>query len=155
MLSSALASITSTSAAVFMSMERVVVVGGGVIGLSVARAITRAKKSIEVFVLEKEQRAGTSTTSRNSGVIHAGLYYNPNSLKNDLCLKGKKRLISYLQERSLPLNVCGKLVVATSPEEHSKLDAIATRCKSNGLEGLQVLTSNEVTSLYESHVSCK
>ena len=129
------------------------VLGGGVIGLSIARAVSSSRK-YEVFLLERNQRPGAATTSRNSGVIHAGLYYPPHSLKNRHCLQGKKSLVAYLQERNLPLNICGKLVVATSSEEHATLDRIASSCESNGLQGLKNLTNPEVKSLYEPLVEC-
>ena len=136
------------------NLPRIVIVGGGAIGLSIARAVSSYLR-FEVFLLEKSQRAGTVTTSRNSGVIHAGLYYPPHSLKNRHCLLGKKSLVSYIQERKLPLNICGKLVVATSPEEHVTLDAIAARCESNGLKGLKTLINpSDVKTYYEPLVEC-
>ena len=135
-------------------VSRVAIVGGGAIGLSIARAISSCHM-YEVFLLEKEERAGTVTTSRNSGVIHAGLYYPPHSLKNRHCLQGKESLVSYIQDRNLPINICGKLVVATSPEEHATLDAITARCESNGLKGLKTLIHpSDVKKYYEPLVEC-
>ena len=135
-------------------MQRVVIVGGGAVGLSIARAVSSVHR-YEVFLLEKDRRAGNVTTSRNSGVIHAGLYYPPDSLKNRHCLHGKKILLSYLRERSLPLNICGKLVVATSSAEHETLAAIAARCEFNGLKGLKTLIDpSDVKKYYEPLVEC-
>ena len=91
-----------------------VVVGAGVIGLAIARAL--ALRGIKVVLLEKESVAGTGTSSRNSEVIHSGIYYEPGSLKARLCVRGRRALYRYCDDRGIAYRQCGKLVVATSPE---------------------------------------
>ncbi|MFN3377784.1 MAG: FAD-dependent oxidoreductase, partial [Burkholderiaceae bacterium] len=102
-------------------MERVgaLVVGAGVIGLAVARALARAGR--DVVVLERETAIGTGASARNSEVIHAGLYYAPGSLKAQLCVRGKALLYDYVAERHIGHRSCGKLIVATEPEQTDAL----------------------------------
>ena len=126
-----------------MTVEQVdcVVIGAGVVGLAVARALALTGR--EVLVLESESAIGTRTSSRNSEVIHAGLYYPPGSLKARLCVRGKALLYDYLAERDLPHRRCGKLVVATSTEQIGALDAIQARAAANGVMDLRRLTRDE------------
>src|SRR6188768_2367437 len=91
------------------------VIGAGVVGLAVARALALAGR--EVLVLESEGGIGTGTSSRNSEVIHAGIYYPEGSLKARLCVQGRRALYAYASERAIPFSRCGKLIVATSPEQ--------------------------------------
>ena len=99
-----------------------VVIGAGVVGLAVARALALAGR--EVIVLEASDAIGTETSSRNSEVIHAGIYYAPGSLKGQLCVAGKKLLYRYCEERGIPYRNCTKLIVATSEAQHGSLAAI-------------------------------
>src|SRR5450432_1374027 len=92
-----------------------VVIGAGVIGLSVARALARAGR--EVFILERERQFGMHTSSRNSEVIHAGIHYEPGSLKARMCVAGRDLLYRYCAERAIPHRRCGKFTVAGSEEE--------------------------------------
>lgn len=115
-----------------------VVVGAGVVGLAVARAL--AQRGREVLVLEAENAIGTGISSRNSEVIHAGIYYPTGSLKARLCVQGQRMLYAYCAERSLPHQRCGKLVVATSAAQQAQLKAIAERGAANGVADLQWLT---------------
>ncbi|OBS30750.1 FAD-dependent oxidoreductase [Tepidimonas fonticaldi] len=114
-------------------MERVgaLVVGAGVIGLAVARALARAGR--DVVVLERETAIGTGVSARNSEVIHAGLYYAPGSLKAQLCVRGKALLYDYVAERHIGHRPCGKLIVATEPEQTDALQALAARAQANGV----------------------
>ncbi len=96
-----------------MDAIETVIVGAGVVGLAVARAMALAGK--EVLVLESEDAFGTGTSSRNSEVIHAGIYYPAGSLKARLCVQGRQMLYAYCLERGIPHKRCGKLIVATSP----------------------------------------
>ena len=125
------------------------------IGLSIARALSLGarNKGKEVFVLESKSQACTETSSRNSGVIHAGIYYRPHSQKNFHCLRGKDLLRKYLQQRNLPINQCGKLVVATSDDQNEILGQIAIRCRSNKIEGISILSGQQVRDL-EPQVRC-
>jgi L-2-hydroxyglutarate oxidase LhgO len=128
-----------------------VVVGGGVEGLAIARAL--ANKGQQVFVLERHDRTGTETSSRNSQVIHAGLYYPQNSLRAELCVKGKALLYAFCEENGVAHQRCGKLLVATSDEEITKLEAIAANAARNGVDDLQRLSSDEARKL-EAEVVC-
>lgn len=124
---------------------RVVVVGAGVVGL--ASAVALARRGCSVIVLEKETRPGTGISSRNSEVIHAGIYYEPGSLKARLCVAGKAQLYEYLQRRDLPCAQCGKLIVAHSESEVRQLEALAQRGADNGVTDLRLLTRAEVQHL--------
>lgn len=108
-----------------------VVIGAGVVGLAVAEACARAGQS--VFVLEQAERAGEGVSSRNSGVIHAGLYYAPGSLKARLCLRGRDLLYAFCARRGVAHRRCGKFVVATRDEERDELQALMRRSGENGV----------------------
>ncbi len=114
-----------------MEQLDVVVVGAGVVGLAVARALAQAGR--EVMVLEKEQAIGTGVSSRNSEVIHAGLYYPPGSLKASLCVRGKDLLYAFCADRGVDVRACGKLVVATDEAQLPGLAALEARCQANGV----------------------
>lgn len=128
-------------------MERIdcVVVGAGVAGLSVARALALAGR--EVIVLEAAGLIGSVTSSRNSEVIHAGVYYPAGSLMARLCVDGKAALYAYCRERGLPHRNCGKLIVATSQDELERLPAIAARAAANGVADLLQLSAAEALGL--------
>ncbi len=115
-------------------MERVqtVVVGAGVVGLAVARALAQSGR--EVIVLETAGAIGTETSSRNSEVIHAGIYYPTGSLKARSCVAGKVRLYDYLRERGIHHAQCGKLIVATDEAQHRQLEVIQRQAAANGVE---------------------
>jgi L-2-hydroxyglutarate oxidase LhgO len=104
-----------------------VVVGAGVVGLAVARALAMAGR--EVLVLEAAEGIGTETSSRNSEVIHAGIYYPKDSLMARACVEGKHKLYRYCAERGVPHRQCGKLIVATNEEEQGKLASIQMRAR--------------------------
>ena len=122
-----------------------VVIGAGVVGLAVGRAL--ALKGLETIVLEQATCIGSETSSRNSEVIHAGIYYPPGSLKAKYCVRGKALLYQYLQSRNIPHARCGKLLVAQHSEKSSRLTDIATRAKQCGVNDLQVMSPTEVTQL--------
>jgi len=122
-----------------------VVVGAGVVGLAVAR--TLALRGREVMVLEAADAIGTGTSSRNSEVIHAGLYYPTDSLKARLCVAGRDMLYAYCAERGVPHRRCGKLLVATSPAQLTSLESIRARAEANGVHDLQWLTREEARAL--------
>jgi L-2-hydroxyglutarate oxidase LhgO len=118
-------------------MERVeaVVVGAGVIGLAVARRL--ALGGVETIVLEKEGAIGTETSSRNSEVIHAGIYYPKGSLKARCCIAGKWWLYRYCAAKGVPHRRCGKLIVATNPEQNATLDEIKANAEALGMPDLE------------------
>jgi L-2-hydroxyglutarate oxidase LhgO len=127
------------------------VIGAGVVGLAVARAF--ALEGREVIVLEAEGAIGTGTSSRNSEVIHAGIYYPEGSLKARLCVEGKQLLYGYAAERGLPHRRCGKLIVATSPAQVAQLDAIAAKARANGVDDLVLLTREQARAM-EPQLEC-
>lgn len=122
-----------------------VVVGAGVVGLAVARAL--ALQGREVMVLEAADAIGTGTSSRNSEVIHAGLYYATGSLKARLCVRGKELLYAYCAERGVPHRRCGKLLVATSAAQLASLTSIQARAAANGVLDLQRLSREQALAL--------
>jgi L-2-hydroxyglutarate oxidase len=112
----------------------VVVVGAGIVGLATARALQRRRPGGRVLVLDKEAGVGAHQTGHNSGVIHAGVYYPPGSAKARLCRAGRASLLRYCDERGIATEVCGKVVVATTPAERERLEALGRRAEANGLE---------------------
>jgi L-2-hydroxyglutarate oxidase LhgO len=124
-------------------VERVdtIVVGAGVIGLAIARAL--ALRGREVLILEAENTIGTATSSRNSGVIHAGIYYRPDSLKARLCVAGREMLYAYAAARGIAHRRCGKLVSATVEGQVAALHALKDNAEHNGVTGLRLLTQVE------------
>lgn len=129
-----------------------VVIGAGVVGLAVGRALSLSGR--EVLVLESENAIGTGTSSRNSEVIHAGIYYPAGSLKARLCVQGKQMLYAYCAERGVAHKQLGKLIVATSPEQVLALDGIMAKAAANGVHDLQKLTAVQAQAL-EPALSCE
>jgi len=127
------------------------VIGAGVVGLAVARALALAGR--EVMVLESEGGIGTGTSSRNSEVIHAGIYYPQGSLKAQLCVQGKEMLYAYADERAVPYRRCGKLIVATSQEQVGELEGIVAKARANGVHDLVVLTRQQALAM-EPQLQC-
>jgi L-2-hydroxyglutarate oxidase LhgO len=128
-----------------------VVVGAGVIGLAVARRLAQAGR--EVVVLEAAEGIGTVTSSRNSEVIHAGIYYKAGSLMARMCVAGKKMLYRYCAEHGVPHKNCGKLIVATTPKEAEKLQSIRAHAEANGVLDMQML-SGEAARALEPALNC-
>ncbi|WP_152543451.1 FAD-dependent oxidoreductase, partial [Methylibium sp. T29] len=128
-----------------MDQVDAVVVGAGVVGLAVGRAL--ARRGFETVVLESETAIGTVTSARNSEVIHAGLYYPSGSLKARLCVAGKAALYAYCAERGIAHRRCGKLIVATGPTQHAALHALSRRAADNGVDDLQLLTPDAARAL--------
>jgi L-2-hydroxyglutarate oxidase LhgO len=122
-----------------------VVAGAGVVGLAVARALARSGR--EVLVLEAAAAIGTETSSRNSEVIHAGIYYPKGSLKARLCVRGRHLLYDYCAAHGVPASRLGKLIVATSDAEAAALDGIATKAWANGVEDLRPISAAEARAL--------
>lgn len=126
-----------------------VVIGAGVVGLAVARACVLAAppNAREWLVLEEADAIGTGTSSRNSEVIHAGIYYPHNSLKARLCVQGRDMLYAYAQARGIAHQRCGKLIVATQNDRLQALQAIAQKAQANGVTDLQLLSAQEAQRL--------
>lgn len=121
------------------------VIGAGVVGLATARAL--AAQGREVFVIEKHPAIGMETSSRNSEVIHAGLYYASGSLKARLCVEGRDRLYDYCRERAIPHRRCGKLIVATSDSQRPRLAAIHAQARANGCTEVSEMSAAEASRL--------
>lgn len=120
-----------------MSEETVGIVGGGIVGLAVGRELTRRRAGVRVVVFEQEDRLAAHQTGHNSGVVHAGLYYRPGSLKAELCTRGRALLRDYCAEHGLPYDECGKLVVAVDADELGRFAALEQTARSNGVPGLR------------------
>jgi L-2-hydroxyglutarate oxidase LhgO len=128
-----------------------VVVGAGVVGLAIARALALAGR--EVIVLEAESAIGTATSSRNSEVIHAGIYYRPATLKARLCLQGREFLYRYCRERGIPHRRLGKLIIATDDFQLPELHRLHAQALANGVDDLRLVESDEVRAM-EPSVRC-
>ncbi|TPN47966.1 NAD(P)/FAD-dependent oxidoreductase [Mesorhizobium sp. B1-1-4] len=128
-----------------------VVAGAGVVGLAIARALALSGR--EVLVIEKAASIGTVTSSRNSEVVHAGLYYAPGSLKTRFCVEGRERLYTYCRERGIGHRRTGKLIVAVEPGQLPRLNAIRANAEQCGVDDLDLLTAAQAESL-EPALSC-
>ena len=128
-----------------MDRVDVLVIGAGVVGLACARALAQAGH--EVVVAEREGGIGSGVSSRNSEVVHAGLYYAPGSLKARLCMRGRELLYTFCRERHVATRRCGKLIVATRPEDESKLEQIHERALASGVHDLERLTRAQALAL--------
>jgi L-2-hydroxyglutarate oxidase LhgO len=129
----------------------VVVVGAGAVGLAVAAELARSGR--DVLVLEAADGIGTETSSRNSEVIHAGMYYPTGSLRHRLCVEGRRKLYAYLQTRGVPHIKRGKLIVATSDSETAKIESIHATGLKNGVENLELI-SGALAMAWEPNLSC-
>ncbi len=118
------------------------VVGGGIIGINVARELKRTFSDSKVILIEKERECGLHASGRNSGVLHAGFYYSPDSLKAKLTRLGNKMLTEYCESKKIAINKCGKLVVAKNKSDHEFLDELLKRGRNNEIE-LQEVTEDE------------
>src|SRR5918995_5483971 len=128
-----------------------VVIGAGVVGLAIARALALAGR--EVIVVEAAEGIGTETSSRNSEVIHAGIYYPKGSLMARTCVAGRRLLYAYCAEHGVPHRNCGKLIVATNEAESARLTEIKGRAEANGVEGMRLLSAAEAMAL-EPNLQC-
>ena len=123
------------------------VVGGGIIGLAVARELRRRRPDASVVVLERERAVAAHQTGHNSGVVHQGVYYAPGSLKATLCRRGADLLYAFCAEHGVALERCGKVIVATSERELTRLDELHRRGLENGVPGLRRLTGSELRQI--------
>jgi L-2-hydroxyglutarate oxidase len=119
-------------------------VGGGIIGVAVARELTTKIPGVQVTVYEKEDRLAGHQTGHNSGLVHAGLYYEPGGLKARLCRRGVELLQEFCATKNLPYEACGKLVIAQTPEESKRLDTIFARASANGVPGARMLRAEQI-----------
>jgi L-2-hydroxyglutarate oxidase LhgO len=128
----------------------VIVIGGGAVGLGVALEITRRFPRQKLLVLEKEDKVARHQSGHNSGVIHSGVYYKPGSLKARLCVAGAAAMVEFCREHGIPHNVCGKVIVATNEEEIPRLEELRRRGEANGLQGLRLVSSEELRDIESS-----
>ena len=127
--------------------QRIVVVGGGIVGLATAWRLTERFPGARVTVLEKESTVGQHQSRHNSGVLHAGLYYKPGSRKARLAVRGIRQMVEFCQSHSIAHDVCGKVVVAVTADEVPRLQALLERGTANGLEGLRWLTPEQLREI--------
>lgn len=127
------------------------IIGGGIIGLATAYRILLDRPEAHVTVVEKESTVGAHQTGHNSGVIHAGVYYRPGSLKARLSVAGNRSLVEFCKDHGIAVDVCGKLIVATSPDELPRLHALHERAMANGLAATVI--GSEQAREYEPHVA--
>lgn len=125
-------------------VDRIGVIGAGIVGLAVARRLAQLRPDARITVVDKEDDVGVHQTGHNSGVVHAGLYYAPGSLKAELCGRGRVLLREFCSEHGLAYDECGKLVVARGPEELPALEEIERRATRNGVPGLRRLAGAEL-----------
>lgn len=134
-----------------MTDTRIAVIGGGIVGVAIAREILARHPGTDVTVFEKENRLASHQTGRNSGVVHAGLYYQPGSIKAVLCRRGVGLLEEFCAERSIPRIACGKVLVALDEVERARLADIEQRAIANGVPGIRTIGPGELREL-EPHV---
>ena len=115
-------------------MKEVAIIGGGILGLSIGYKLSRLSKDYKVTIFEKESEVGCHQSGRNSGVLHCGLSYKPNSLKAQLAVEGIREMILFCKQNEVNFDQCGKIVVATNHIENKILKEIAIRGKLNGLK---------------------
>src|SRR5579859_1908236 len=125
----------------------VVIVGAGIVGLGAALEFIRRFPRLRLLVLEKEDRVARHQSGHNSGVIHAGVYYKPGSLKARLCVAGAAAMVEFCREHNISHKVCGKLIVATTPEELPRLEELRKRGEANGIVGLRVASQEELREI--------
>ncbi len=122
----------------------VAIVGGGIVGIAVARELAQRDAARRVCLLEREQELALHQTRRNSGVVHAGLYYRPGSEKARLCVEGSRLLLDFAERRGLAAERCGKLIVAVDERERAGLDELERRGRANGVQGLRRLDADQI-----------
>ena len=117
----------------------VVVIGAGILGLAVSRELLSRYPRLRLAVLDKEPSVGQHQTGHNSGVLHSGIYYAPGSLKARLCVQGQRDLYAYCEQKGIPTDRCGKVIVAIDESELPRLENLLERGKANGVEGLEMI----------------
>src|ERR1700736_7000484 len=125
----------------------IVIIGGGIVGLSTAMHATRALPHLRLLVVEKEDAVARHQSGHNSGVIHSGIYYKPGSLKARLCVEGAAAMVEFCREHNLPHEVCGKDIVATTEDEIPRLKGLLERGQANGIAGLRLLQGEQLREI--------
>ncbi|MEO8663928.1 MAG: L-2-hydroxyglutarate oxidase [Ignavibacteria bacterium] len=122
----------------------VIIIGGGIIGLSTAYKLVEGDPTLKICVLEKESETAFHQTGHNSGVIHSGIYYKPGSLKAENCIRGYKMLLGFCIENNIPYEICGKIIVAVNEKELKPLQLLYGRAIQNGLTGTKIISGKEI-----------
>ncbi len=135
-----------------LAKKRIIIIGGGIIGLGTAIKLGRKFPNVEIVVLEKEPDVARHQSGNNSGVLHAGLYYKPGSIKARLAVSGIQEMIAFCQENNIRHEICGKLVVAVDPTEVERLHNLFDRGTKNGLKGMRLLKRKQMLEI-EPHVA--
>ncbi len=130
----------------------IAVIGGGIVGLATALQLGRGFPSQRLLLLEKEGAVARHQSGHNSGVIHSGIYYKPGSLKAKLCVEGAAAMVAFCREHNIKHQVCGKVIIATAEEEFPRMQTLYERAHANGLQGVKLLTSEEIRE-FEPHCS--
>jgi L-2-hydroxyglutarate oxidase len=125
----------------------IVVIGGGIVGLSVAMETTRRFPDLHLLLVEKEDALARHQSGHNSGVIHSGVYYKPGSVKARTCVEGAAAMVEFCRQHSIPHEICGKVIVATSEEEIPRLEELWRRGQANGISGLRLLNRQELLEI--------
>jgi len=125
----------------------IVVVGGGIVGLASAYKIAKSHPGVRIAVLEKEDHVAGHQTGHNSGVIHSGLYYKPGSAKAATCMAGRREMIAFAQTHGIPLEICGKIIVATDEAELPAMEKILQNGRQNGVEGLEQIGPDRIREI--------
>ncbi len=130
----------------------IVIIGGGIVGMATALRLVEQKPTLKICVLEKESKLAQHQTGNNSGVIHSGIYYKPNSLKATNCIRGYDMLLDFANQNNIPYELCGKVIIATQPHELTPLENIYKRGIENGLTKIKKITAEEIKQ-YEPHAT--
>ena len=128
-------------------MKNPLIIGGGLVGLATAWQLLRSRRVPSLTLLEKEPRVGAHQSTHNSGVLHAGLYYKPGSLKARLAVEGIREMTAYCREKNIPHEICGKVVVAVDESEVPRLRELEARGQANGLTGLRRLDRDALRAI--------
>lgn len=131
----------------FFSKYDIVVVGGGIVGVASAREVLLRHGNLQMAVVEKEPKLAVHQSGHNSGVIHAGIYYTPGSLKAKLCVQGLRLMYKYLDEKNIPYKKCGKLIVATNEVELARLEDLRQRGLKNEVPDLTVIDGSKIREI--------
>lgn len=135
-----------------MQKYNYLIIGAGIVGLATALSLMEKNPNTKIIVLEKESEIGKHQTGNNSGVIHSGIYYKPGSLKAENCRKGNKLLLDFCNKNNIEYNICGKIIIATNPQEETELSKIFERGKQNKIEGIKILEKEEIKN-YEPYAA--
>lgn len=124
-----------------------IIVGGGIVGMATAYKINTRNPEKRILVLEKESEVAAHQTGHNSGVIHSGIYYKPNSYKAKLCVDGRRELVAFAQENKVPHDICGKVIVATKQSELAHMNKVFNNGLANGVEGIEKIDSKRIKEI--------